>query len=264
MTIFEAFRDLHRPGQPLLLANAWDVASARVIAADGAPAIATTSAGVAWSLGAPDGDELDREEALAVIRRVVRAVDVPVTADIERGFGASLDELAETGRLVRASGAVGVNMEDSVDGEPALRPIPEAAERIAAFRAGAGPDVFVNARVDAYLRDVSDPFAETIDRAAAYLAAGADGIFVPGLADVDVVARITARVDAPINVLVGAGSPPVRAFAEAGVARVSLGSSVASAAYGLARRAASELREAGTYTSVADAIGYGELNELSR
>ncbi|MEV0644582.1 isocitrate lyase/phosphoenolpyruvate mutase family protein [Phytomonospora sp. NPDC050363] len=255
------FRDLHVPGRPLLLANAWDAASARIIADAGAPAIATTSAGVAWSLGVPDGDALDRDTAIALIARVVAAVDVPVTADIEGGFAHDAAGVGETLRLVAETGAAGVNLEDAGHGTGRpLLPVEEFAERLAA---AAESGVFVNARIDTYLRGVGDPAGRldaTLERAAAYVAAGADGIFVPGVVDVETATILAKGIDAPVNLLIGPGAPSVAELAATGVARLSLGSGVAQAAYAVARRAARELLESGTYESVADAVDYGELN----
>ena len=257
------FRSLHGGGSILALPNAWDVASARLVEDAGAAAIATTSAGVAWSLGAPDGDRLGRDRAVELVARIVAAVDVPVTADIEGGYADDADGVADTIRAVLAAGAVGVNLEDAAHGgsEPLL-PIAEQAARISAARAAAGDGLFLNARIDTYLRGVPDPLADTLHRAAAYLAAGADGIFVPGVTDPGVIATLVEGVDAPLNVMAGPGAPPVPDLAKLGVARVSLGSSVAQAAYAVARRAARELLADGTYSALADALDYGELNAL--
>jgi 2-methylisocitrate lyase-like PEP mutase family enzyme len=263
------FRELHTADPVLALPNAWDVASARLIEAAGARAIATTSAGVAWSLGAADGDVLDRDRALDLVSRVATAVAVPVTADVESGFAATADGVAETVRGVLAAGAVGVNLEDALHGgDTPLRPVGEQCARIAAARRAAEGilvPLFINARVDTYLRSVGDPAArlkETLDRAAAYLAAGADGIFVPGVADLAVVRQLADGIAAPLNVLAGPGSPSVAEFGACGVARVSLGSSIASAAYAVAQRAAVELFTAGTYEALAGALEYQEINSL--
>jgi 2-methylisocitrate lyase-like PEP mutase family enzyme len=253
----ELFRSLHVPGSPLVLANCWDAASARIAEDAGSPAVATTSAGIAWSLGGRDGDALDRDVAVAAIRRVVEAVSVPVTADIESGFGAGPEAVGETIRQVVAAGAAGVNIEDSV------RPTEEAVARLAAARAAAGDALFLNARIDNYLRGVRD-LADTVARAEAYLAAGADGIFVPGVVDRDTVAELAAKIPAPLNVLVGPGAPSVGELAALGVARISLGSGVASAAYAIMRRAVREVLGAGTYEATAGGIPYPELNGLIR
>ena len=193
-----AFRALHVPGDPLVLVNAWDAASARIVEAAGAPAVATTSAGVAWSLGVPDGGALDRDQALKAVARIVRAVRVPVTADIEDGFGEDPAGVAATVERLRAVGAVGANIEDARRGE--LLDVADAAERVAAAHAAGGADVFVNARIDTYLLAVGDPAGRldaTLRRAAAFVAAGADGIFVPGAADTAVIAELVAGIDAP-------------------------------------------------------------------
>jgi 2-methylisocitrate lyase-like PEP mutase family enzyme len=235
-----------------VLANAWDAASARIAEEAGSPVVATTSAGVAWSLGAPDGDTLNRDLAVEAVRRIAAAVSVPVTADIESGFGATPDEVAETVRRVVAAGAAGINLEDSV------RPIPEYVARLAAARK-VDDALFINARIDTYLRGSGD-FDETVARAQAYVAAGADGIFVPGVIDLGVVKELVGRIAAPVNILVWPGAPTVAELAEQGVARVSLGSGVAEAAYAVMRNAVREALSSGTYTSIGEAIPYGELN----
>ena len=251
------FRSLHIPGTPLVLVNAWDALSARLAEQAGSRAVATTSAAVAWSLGAPDGDALDRDEAIATIRRVAGAVRVPVTADIESGFGAAPADVADTVRAVVAAGAVGVNIEDGD------RPVDEQVARLSAARAAAGAGLYLNARLDLYLRGRGD-LEEAAARAEAYLAAGADGIFVPGVVDLPTVAALVARIPAPVNVLTGPGAPSVGEFAELGVARVSLGSGAAEAAYAVMRRATEEALTTGTYAAVGDALDYGELNALMR
>ncbi|MGQ0841884.1 isocitrate lyase/PEP mutase family protein [Actinokineospora sp.] len=265
----ERFHALHTGGEVLALANAWDVASALVSVEAGVRAVATTSAGVAWSLGAADGDSLDRALAIDFIARVVSAVDVPVTADIERGFGATPDDVAETVRGVLAAGAVGVNIEDgfATDASP-LRDTADQARRLAAARAAAddaGISLYLNARVDTYLARVGDRefrLRETVRRAEAYLAAGASGIFVPGIAHLDTIKALAAAIPAPLNIMVGPGVPSVAELAGVGVARASLGAAVAEAAYGLARRATRELLASGTYESVADGMTWPELNAL--
>jgi 2-methylisocitrate lyase-like PEP mutase family enzyme len=263
------FRSLHDAAAPLALANAWDGASARLVEATGAPAVATTSAGVAWSLGAADGDQLDRDQAMAAIARIVASVSVPVTADIETGFGDTAAEVGETIKQVIAAGAVGVNLEDvHPESMSALRPTLEQAERIAAARAAAdsaGIPLFINARIDAYLRGVgpeSTRFQETLDRASAYLEAGADGIFVPGVTDQAVITSLTEGIAAPVNILVEPGSPTVAELSKCGVARVSLGSAVAEAAYAVVRRTAEQLITTGTYATQAESVDYQDFNDL--
>lgn len=260
-----AFRALHVPGRPLVLPNAWDAASARIVEDAGASAVATTSAGLAWALGVPDGDRLDRERALEAVARITATVAVPVSADIESGFAKDPAGVADTVRAVLAAGAVGVNIEDALyGGEGVLRPVAEQAERIAAAREAAdaeGVPLFINARIDTYLRSAGGVDA-TLERAAAFRAAGADGIFVPGVVDPGTVKQLADGIDAPLNVLVGPGAPPVAELAALGVARVSAGSSVALAAYAVVRRAARELLDTGTYDAQTGGLGYGELNSL--
>jgi 2-methylisocitrate lyase-like PEP mutase family enzyme len=263
----ELFHRLHSSESPLLvLPNAWDVASARLVEDAGAAAVATTSAGVSWSLGAPDGNHLTRDRALDVVQRVTSAVAVPVTADVETGYGEDDDALAETIRLVIAAGAVGINLEDS--GFDPLRDIDEQAHRIEVVRAAAdtsGVRLFVNARIDTYLMQAGDPAGrldETLRRASAFVQAGADGIFVPGVGDRDLVASLVAGIDAPLNILVGPGAPTIAELAALGVRRASSGSSLAQAVYGHARRAAAELIESGTYGGLADPYDYSHMNSL--
>ncbi|WP_028798928.1 isocitrate lyase/PEP mutase family protein [Streptomyces sp. 142MFCol3.1] len=260
-----AFRALHVPGRPLVLPNAWDAASARIVEEAGAPAVATTSAGLAWGLGRPDGDRLDRAAALGAVARVCAAVRVPVSADIESGYAQDAQGVTDTVRAVLAAGAVGVNIEDALyEGGAPLRPVGDQAERIAAARAAAdAADVplYVNARIDTCLRGAGG-IDETLERAAAYLAAGADGVFVPGVADPVTVKALVDGVDGPLNILVGPGAPTVSELAALGVARVSAGSSIAQAAHAVVLRAARELLSAGTYDSLTGGFDYAELNAL--
>lgn len=264
------FHALHTGNPILALPNAWDVASARIVADAGAAAVATTSAGVAWSLGAPDGDQLDRSLALEAVARIAAAVAVPVTADIENGFAADAGGVADTVRGVLAAGAVGINLEDGVTGDAPLRAAAEQAERIAAARRAAdtaGVPLFINARTDVFLRSAGEPqgrLDETLARAESYLAAGADGVFVPGVTDPATIGALAAGISAPLNVLTGPGTPPVAELARLGVARVSLGSAIAEEAFAVVRRASRDLLADGRYPDPKDALEYGELNRLLR
>ncbi|MDF8264469.1 isocitrate lyase/PEP mutase family protein [Luteipulveratus flavus] len=246
----------------LVLPNCWDAVTARVVEAAGAPALATTSAAVAWSLGAPDGNQLDRDLMLQNLRRITDVVDVPVSSDIEGGFGEGDEALAETTRLVIEAGAVGVNLEDThADG---FRSVQDAAHRVSIVReaaTAAGVDLFINARTDSYLAGNAD-YDDTVARANAYLEAGASGIFVPGTGDLDVIARLVKEIDAPLNVLVGPGSPPVEELRAVGVRRVSAGSSLAGSVLGHVDRAAREMLDQGTYSEMGGALGWGEVNAL--
>ncbi|MFI1564876.1 isocitrate lyase/phosphoenolpyruvate mutase family protein [Streptomyces sp. NPDC020490] len=251
----------------MVLPNAWDAASAVLAQDAGAAAVATTSAGIAWALGAPDGDRLDRAPALEAVRRITAVVGVPVSADIESGYVENAAAVADTVRAVLAAGAVGVNIEDARRENGAagsLRDVGEQAERIAAAREAADAE-----GTPLFVKPGSTPSCGapggldvTLERAAAFRAAGADGIFVPGVVDPETVGLLADGVDGPLNVTADPGAPPVAELAALGVARVSAGSSIAQAAYALARRAARELLGAGTYGSLADGMDYGELNSL--
>lgn len=259
-------RSLHDSGI-FVLPNAWDAGSAAMIAAAGAPAIATTSAGVSWSLGRRDGQNLTRSEMTEVVARIAAAVDLPVTADIEGGYGSDPDAVAATVSAVIGAGAVGVNLEDSgAPGGGLFTPADQAA-RLAAARAAATvaglPELVINARTDVFLFGIGEPggrLDDVIARAAAYAPAGADSLFVPGLLDLDVLAALTGKVSLPVNVMAGPGAPHVAALRAAGVRRVSLGQAITQAAYTLARRAAAEALTAGTYDTIAAAASFGEIN----
>ncbi|MBB2949067.1 2-methylisocitrate lyase-like PEP mutase family enzyme [Actinoplanes lutulentus] len=245
-------RELHQRGDVLVLPNAWDAASAALVVRAGAQAVATTSAGVAWSLGRPDGEGLTLDEMLTAVRRISAAVDVPVTADIESGYG----DVAAAVRATIAAGAVGANIEDAV------RPIDEQATLIRTARQAAGDSGFViNARTDVFLFG-SGALDEVLARAAAYAEAGADCLFVPGLLDLAALRALTAASPLPVNAMAGPGSPSIAELADAGVRRVSLGSSIAQAAYGLVERAAQEALTKGTFDSLDGAASYPDLNAL--
>jgi 2-methylisocitrate lyase-like PEP mutase family enzyme len=260
----EVFASLHRAGEPLLLANAWDVASAVAVEAAGARAIATTSAGVAWSLGVPDAAWLGAERAAAVIGRIAAAVSVPVSADIEAGYGDSPDAVAATVAAVVRAGAVGVNLEDRRD-DASLFGAAAQAERLAAARAAAGDvPVWINARTDVFLSgacpSIGAGLAVALERAGIYQTAGADSLFVPGLVDVRAIAELAAG-PLPVAVMAWPGAPMVSELAAAGVVRISLGSAIAQAAYGLAARAAAELFTKGTYDVTAGGVEYRVMND---
>ncbi|MFJ5546198.1 isocitrate lyase/phosphoenolpyruvate mutase family protein [Streptomyces sp. NPDC093225] len=256
------FRSLHDSARPLALANAWDVASARVIETTGAPAIATTSSGIAWSLGHPDGEALSPHRVPELIARIVAAVDVPVTADIEGGYARDAAGVADTVTRVLEAGAVGVNIEDG------SRPTTELRARLTAARAAAdraGVPLFVNARTDTYLFGLGDPatrLQDTLERARGYVDAGADGIFVPGVTDPAAIAELAAGIPVPLNVMAVPGMPDVAGLGALGVARVSLGAGVAQAAYTATRHAAQNLYGTGSYHPLAGAIPFPELDGL--
>lgn len=248
----------HGPG--FVLPNAWDAGSARILEQAGFPAIATTSAGIAWACGVPDGTTMDRDTMLEHIGRIVAAVALPVTADLESGYGGTAAEVAGTVARAAELGAVGANLEDAVEG--GLFGIDEAAERIAAARAAAPAGTFVlNARTDTYFGGVTgDPFEETLERARRYVEAGADCVFVPGVVEGETIRRLAAEIPAPLNIVAGlANSIDAPALFSLGVRRVSLGGSLARAALGLLDRAARELRETGTLDFLDGALPYAEV-----
>ncbi|MFI9597192.1 isocitrate lyase/phosphoenolpyruvate mutase family protein [Nonomuraea sp. NPDC052265] len=253
----------------LLLPNAWDAASAAVIAAAGASAIATTSGGVSWSLGRGDGQHLTRDEMLQAVQRIVNTVDLPVTVDIEGGYGPTPEDVAQTIQAVAKAGAVGVNLEDSQAVGGPLFDLTDQTARLHAAREAAAtaglPELFVNARTDVFLFAIGpapDRLNEVIKRTAAYAEAGADGIFVPGLLDLDALATLCAESPLPVNAMAVAGGPTVAELTQAGVRRISLGTALAQTAYTAARRAAEELLTTGTYETLTNSLDFTELNTL--
>jgi 2-methylisocitrate lyase-like PEP mutase family enzyme len=263
----ERLRRLHAGPRALVLANAWDAASARLIAAVGFPAIATSSAGVAYALGYADGQRIPRAEMLDMVRRIAATVSVPVTADVEGGYGAMADAAAETARGVIAAGAVGMNLEDAGEGG-ALLEAELHADRVRAARqaaTAAGVPLVINARTDAFEAPGSadQRFAEAVRRANMYLAAGADCAFVPFVSDGATIARLVREIHGPLNVLATPASPPIAELERLGVRRVSVGSGIARAAYSVARRAAQELLEHGTYGTITGAtLSHADLQRL--
>lgn len=264
----QAFRGLHDRRRILLLPNAWDAGSARLLAQRGFGAIATTSGGMAWSLGWADGERAPLDEVLAAIARITRAVELPVTADIESGYGATPAEVGATVREVIAAGAVGVNLEDGTPGHGPLRERDEAAARIRAARVAAdasGVPIVINARVDLWLRSGGDPavhLAEAIERARAYLAAGADVIYPIGLTDGPTLAALVRALDAPINVAAMAGVPPLAELERLGVARVSTATRLATLALGAVDRAARAMLESGRFDALAADFSYADAQRL--
>ncbi len=265
----QAFRKMHDRSSILVLPNAWDAVTARLFVRLGYAAVATTSAGVAWSLGYPDGEIAPLGEVVAATARIARAVDAPVTADIEAGYGETTEAVAGTVRAVIEAGAVGINLEDGLHAPGALRKLETAAERIRAAReaaAAAGVPIVINARTDTYLlkygANDAERFDETVRRAKAYLAAGADCIFPIGLGDGGTLAKLVKSLDAPINVAARPGIPGVAELARLGVARVSTATRLATLALSAVERAAKELRESGRFDCLESKMTHPEMQRL--
>jgi 2-methylisocitrate lyase-like PEP mutase family enzyme len=264
----EMLRALHRMGQPLVLVNVWDACTARLVEQAGAAAVATTSAGVAFAAGFPDGEKISRDRMLEAVARVCAVVSVPVTADVEAGYGDSPADAAATADGVLDAGAVGVNLEDGTGRpEAPLADLPRQLERIRAMRdAGRrrGVSIVVNARTDVYLDRVGPEesrFDEAVRRGRAYRDAGADCVFVPGVTDPTTVGALVRRLACPINVLAAPGGPSVAELAKLGVARVSLGSGPMRAAMTVFERLAAEALKEGTYSRLEGILAHATLNE---
>jgi 2-methylisocitrate lyase-like PEP mutase family enzyme len=276
------FLDLHHGRKILVLPNAWDVTSARIFEDAGFPAIATTSAGIANALGYPDSQKLPRAEMLAVVRRIVESVSLPVTADMLAGYGATPEEVAATVGEVLSSGAVGMNLEDGVDGRPdalvdlnlqkdIIRAAVEASE-------GARVPLVLNARTDVFLHAIGPAetrLARAIERLNAYGDSGAHCLFAIGVTDKQTIAQLVRGLNGPLNVMamnakdaarfaaIGVETPPVAELAQLGVRRVSLGSGPMRMTLGLLVRMARQLREEGLFTLMTEgAMTYAEANQL--
>ncbi len=256
-----AFHALHAGPGLLMLANAWDAGTARLFESLGAPAIATTSAGVAWSLGYPDGDALPVTLYLGALARITATVAVPVTADIEGGYSDEPKIVADNVRRVIDTGAVGINIEDGATPPEAF------ARKLAAVRAAAdaaGVRLFINARTDVWLAGLAPgrEIAEVLARAALYRAAGADGLFVPGVTDTATIAELVPAVGLPMNVLARPGLPSAAELQELGVRRLSAGSCITGAALGHAARVATAFMAGDSAGLFDGALAYGDLNAL--
>jgi 2-methylisocitrate lyase-like PEP mutase family enzyme len=262
-----AFAVMHRNDGIFVLPNCWDAISACVIAEAGFPATVTTSGGCAFSLGYCDGENIPREEMLSAVGRIASAVDIPVSADMEAGYGASPEIVAETVRLTIEAGAVGVNIEDSDKSGPRrLLDFDLSVERVAAAVEAArssGMDIVVNARTDGFMIGNDEAvFDETVRRANAFLSAGADCAFVIGARDGELIARLASAIDGPLNVLAGPGTPPVSELGEMGVRRVTVGSNITKAALLAVRKAAEELAGPGTYSFAEGVYAQPEIHRL--
>ncbi len=266
----EQLRNLHGGPRILIFPNAWDVASARIVEELGFPAIATTSAGIAAVLGYPDGQKISRDEMLGMVARIASAVRVPVTADLEAGYGVTIEDMTETVKAMVAAGAVGMNLEDVTGSDESSQvDLPLQLEKIRAIRRvgeALGVPVVLNARTDVYLMPIGPAetrFERTVERLRAYHDAGADCLFAPGLKDKETIAKLVQALRAPLNILLTAGSPTLSELEQMGVARASAGSAVMRATLGLTRRIAKELMESGTYDSLlGGAVPFAEMTEI--
>ena len=265
----EAFRTLHRGPRLLLMANAWDAITARLFEAEGFAAVATTSGGVSWAVGYPDGEAAPWDEVVGQTARIARAVAVPVTADIEAGFGETPEAVGRSiGDIIRA-GVVGVNLEDGLrSGSPPIRSVEEAVARIRAAREAAraaGVPIVINARTDVYIKNIGDEqsrFDEAVARGRAYLAAGADCVYPITLRDPATIGRLVQALKAPVNINVRAGYPSVAELEALGVARVTTATQLTLVALAATRQVAREIKTTGRFDAIDPAIGHPEMQQL--
>lgn len=265
------FREQNRAGR-LLLPNAWDAASARIFEEAGFPAVGTTSAGIAYAEGYQDAERIDRKAMVRAVARIVNAVSIPVSADVEGGYGPSPSDVAQTVDAVLSVGAVGVNLEDAdhYGGTAPLLGVDEQCRRIAAARAVAdhrSVPLVINARTDTFLAnvgaDLEERVAMTVDRGARYFRAGADLVFVPLLVDTSVVKQLVSQLGGPISLMALPSAPPAEALFAAGAARVSIGQMAMLAALGTLKDIATELIQQGTWRSIERTFyGFGEAERL--
>jgi 2-methylisocitrate lyase-like PEP mutase family enzyme len=267
----EQLRALHQTPPILVLPNAWDAASARLIEAEGFPAIATTSAGVAATLGYPDGGVVPANEMIEAIARIARSVKIPVTADIEHAYGATPNAVADVVLRVIAAGAVGINVEDCVPGATDLEPLALQVDKIKTIikaATKAGVRVVINARTDGFLRGFGAPetrLGVAIERGRAFVDAGADCVFVPGVYDAPTIGALVKGIGGPINILATEGVPSIPELEKLGVARVSLGSGPMRATMGVLRDIARELKSTGTYRGFTkNAMSFNDVSQLMK
>jgi 2-methylisocitrate lyase-like PEP mutase family enzyme len=266
----ERFRKLHGGAHILALPNAWDAASARILEEARYPAIATSSAGIAFSLGYPDGQHISRDQMLEVVGRIAHAVRVPVTADMEAGYGTTVKDMEETAKAVIAAGAIGMNLEDVTgDDESSQVDTVQQVEKIRAIRAissSHGVPLVLNARTDIYLMPIGEAatrFERTVERLRAYRQAGADCVFAPGVSSRDTIAELVQAIAAPLNILISPNCPSLAELEKMGVARVSAGSAVMRATLGLVRRIGKEWMDTGTSDFLFDgAVPFADLNRM--
>lgn len=267
----EELRKLHHGPRMLVLPNVWDVASARIIEELGFPALATSSAGVAFALGYPDGQRITRDEMLEVVARIAQAVRIPVTADMEAGYGTTIADMADTAEAAVAAGAVGLNLEDvtgdTEDTQVEMALQVKKIQKIRDVSEKLGVPLVINARTDVYLMPIGPEatrFERTVERLRVYREAGADCLFAPGVGDRAVIEKLVKELKAPLNILASSsGCPPLKELEQIGVARVSVGAAMMRATLGLVRRIGVELRDKGTYSALLDGgVTFKEMNEF--
>lgn len=260
------FKKLHDKSHPLVLPNAWDAVSARIMEDAGFEAIATTSAGVAWSLGYRDGEAAPLGEMVAAVGRIARVVRIPVSADFEAGYSADIDSLLKNVEAVMKAGAVGINLEDWNPAAEGYFSIETAYARVRALKERFGVSLFINARTDQYLHpgDPKRQYEEAARRLGAFVDAGADGVFAPGLLDDETIAKLSNSVAAPLNVLANKATYTVAHLQSLGVARISLGARVTLLTMGNVKAIAKNLRESNSFEFLADrnVMTHAEANAL--
>ena len=261
--------ELHAGPDVLVMPNPWDVVSAVVLADMGFAALATTSAGIAFARGYPDGQRIPRHEMIGEIERIVRAVDIPVTADLESGYGETPEDVAETISLALAAGAVGANIEDSYPDHPDRQyESGQAVERIKAARAaadGLGVHFVINARCDNFLPGrprSAELIADAVERLNAYKLAGADCLYTPWVGDAETIAVLVRKLEGPLNILAGPDTVPIPELKQLGVRRVTTGGGLYRSCLGTLGKAARELQELGTFTYTNDAPSHASINKL--
>lgn len=259
----KTFRDLHHADKPLLLANAWDAGSARLVESLGARAVATTSAGIDWALGYPDGNQLPVARLADMAAAIARLIRIPLSVDFEAGYADDPAAVGENIKAILDSGAVGINIEDGGD-SPSL--LAAKIERIKTVAAAKSVDLFVNARTDVYLRGLvpeTQRVDETLARAAVYRAAGADGLFVPGLTARDGIAAVTKGAGLPVNLLAWPGLAGAEELGALGVKRISAGSGIAQRVWAEAERLARDFLQDGRSEPLSEGgMNYGHLQQL--
>jgi 2-methylisocitrate lyase-like PEP mutase family enzyme len=266
----KTFLDLHSSLPILLIANVWDVASAKIFELERFRAIGTSSAAISASLGFPDGQYMTKEDSIRVLRRIARQVDLPVSADIEAGYADSTEGVVTAAEAFLNAGAVGINLEDGTGN--VMQPLLSKTimkERIKAIRDmsdNEGIHLFINARTDVFLsssENINQKIEKTVDRANAYVEAGADGVFVPDIEDLytEEIKILVREIHAPLNILAGAGKPKISELEAMGVARISFGPRIMRAGLALIRKIAREIQSHGTYTYMtSETISYSEVN----